>query len=75
MTSFSTLSAILRAQLSDAFAEVACGSSRLANDLLERFPAYGSAKSDLASGFWHRDAERMLAEVQMAAQSIYEEVE
>lgn len=75
MTSLSAVIAILQAQLAEAFAELACGSSALANDLLQRFPGYRKAKENLADAFWQGDASRMLEAIRSAPAPIYEESE
>ena len=75
MTSLSAVIAILQAQLAEAFAELACGSSALANDLLQRFPGYRNAKENLADVFWQGDASRMLVAIRSAPEPIYEESE
>lgn len=75
MTSLSAVIAILQAQLAEAFAELACRSATLANDLLQRFPGYRQAKENLADTFWQGDASRMLKAIESAPAPIYEEIE
>jgi len=75
MTSLSAVIAILQAQLAEAFAELACNSASLANDLLQRFPRYRQAKENLADTFWQGDASRMLKAIESAPPPINEEIE
>lgn len=75
MTNLSSLCAILQMQLSDAFAELACHSSSMANSLLQQFPGYVDAKYDLGHVFWHSDAGLMIQALRDLPAAIYEQIE
>jgi hypothetical protein len=53
---------VMREHLVDLFAEIACYSSKEANLLLDIYPDYRHAVSNLDHGFWMTSAAKMLNE-------------
>lgn len=63
MGSLSHLAHMTHAAVILLFADLACASTIRANEIMERFPEYRTAKGSVSDAFWHTRGVEMLADI------------